>query len=209
MRDHLRKAIDRFVAQYLPAGATGQASRAARRFGLIAAAGEIATRLRILPWEVSRAVGVLLGHWLEAALNMGEYPQAFERYMQLALKAQSQCRATLETLAAIKNPPIVYARQANIANGPQQVNNRALPDNPPRTGKTENQQNELLRLDDEATGWTPEQRTRQAELIRQWKPWERSTGPLTAEGKARSASFNGYCGNRRRNRRGGRSDEIT
>ncbi len=43
--------------------------------------------------------------------------------MRLALKAQSQCRATLETLATIKNPPVVFARQANIANGPQQVNN--------------------------------------------------------------------------------------
>lgn len=35
--------------------------------------------------------------------------------------------------------------------------------------------------------WTPERRARQAELIRQWRPWERSTGPRTAEGKARSA----------------------
>lgn len=55
--------------------------------------------------------------------NMGEYIQAAETYMRLALKAQAQCRATLETLANIKNPPVVYARQANIANGPQQVNN--------------------------------------------------------------------------------------
>lgn len=55
--------------------------------------------------------------------NMGEYLDASERYMRLALKAQSQCRATLETLAAIKNPPVVYAKQANFANGPQQVNN--------------------------------------------------------------------------------------
>jgi hypothetical protein len=55
--------------------------------------------------------------------NMGEYMQAAETYMRLALKAQAQCRATLETLATIKNPPVVYARQANIANGPQQVNN--------------------------------------------------------------------------------------
>lgn len=62
-----------------------------------------------------------------AALNAGEYPQAFERYMRLALKAQAQCRASLEALAAIKNPPVVYARQANIANGPQQVNNAAHP----------------------------------------------------------------------------------
>ena len=47
----------------------------------------------------------------------------FETYMRMALKAQSQCRATLETLVNIKNPPVVYARQANIAHGPQQVNN--------------------------------------------------------------------------------------
>lgn len=58
-----------------------------------------------------------------AALNMREYPEAFERYMRLALKAQGQARATLETLAAIKNPPIVFARQANVTTGPQQVNN--------------------------------------------------------------------------------------
>lgn len=38
---------------------------------------------------------------------------------ELHQKAQSQCRATLETLAAIKNPPVIYAKQANISNGPQ------------------------------------------------------------------------------------------
>jgi hypothetical protein len=58
-----------------------------------------------------------------AAINMGSYPQAAERYMRLALKAQSQSRNTLETLANIKNPTVVFARQANISNGPQQVNN--------------------------------------------------------------------------------------
>lgn len=47
----------------------------------------------------------------------------FEANMRMALRAQSQCRATLETLAAIKNPPIVYARQANVITGPQQINN--------------------------------------------------------------------------------------
>src|SRR5512135_1761772 len=59
-----------------------------------------------------------------AALNMSEYLSATETYLRLALKAQSQCRATLETLAAIKNPqPVAFVRQANIAAGPQQVNN--------------------------------------------------------------------------------------
>ncbi len=36
-------------------------------------------------------------------------------------------------------------------------------------------------------GWTPERRARQAELIRTWRPWEQSTGPRTAEGKATTA----------------------
>ncbi len=38
-----------------------------------------------------------------------------------------------------------------------------------------------------ARKWTLEQRARQAQKIRQWKPWERSSGPKTVEGKVRSA----------------------
>jgi hypothetical protein len=62
-----------------------------------------------------------------AAANMGEYLGATESYLKLALRAQSQCRATWEALLAIKNPPVVYARQANIAQGHQQVNNGTAP----------------------------------------------------------------------------------
>lgn len=41
----------------------------------------------------------------------------------LFVKAQSQCRATLETLANIKNPPhVAFVKQANIGHN-QQVNN--------------------------------------------------------------------------------------
>ena len=48
----------------------------------------------------------------------------YEAHMKFALRAQSQCRATLETLATIKNPPnVAFVKQANIAHGPQQVNN--------------------------------------------------------------------------------------
>ncbi len=35
--------------------------------------------------------------------------------------------------------------------------------------------------------WTSERCARQAELIRQWKPWEKSTGPRTPDGKAKAA----------------------
>jgi len=51
------------------------------------------------------------------------YVPVAEPYLRLALKAQSQSRASIESLAQIKNPPVVYARQAYLANGPQQVNN--------------------------------------------------------------------------------------
>lgn len=67
-----------------------------------------------------------------------------DRFTRLALKVQGQCRATLETLAAIKNPP-VFTRQANIAHGPQQVNNGVLPrDDRARAGNSESEQNKLL-----------------------------------------------------------------
>lgn len=37
------------------------------------------------------------------------------------------------------------------------------------------------------TAWTPERKQRQRELIQQWKPWEKSTGPRTDTGKAASS----------------------
>jgi hypothetical protein len=54
---------------------------------------------------------------------------------------------TLETLSAIKNPPVVYAKQANIAHGPQQVNNGTAParaeENSDRPNKLLEQSNEI------------------------------------------------------------------
>lgn len=76
-----------------------------------------------------------------AALNMGEYLSVTDTYMRLALKAQSQCRTTLEALAEIKNPRhVAFVKQANIAHGPQQVNNGSTPSH---AGETITQSNEL------------------------------------------------------------------
>jgi hypothetical protein len=47
-----------------------------------------------------------------------------------------------------------------------------------------------------SNGWTPERCRRQAQAIQRWRPWERSTGPRTLEGKAR-ASRNGWKGGTR------------
>ena len=77
-----------------------------------------------------------------AQLNVGQYLGAADTYLRLALRAQTQCRATLETLATIKNPPnVAFVKQANIANGPQQVNNGTTPS---RAGETEMPRSKLL-----------------------------------------------------------------
>ena len=65
-----------------------------------------------------------------------------EGFMRMALRAQSQCRAALETLATIKNPPIVYAKQAKFAAGHRQVNN-GIP-GPTQAREIENEQTQLL-----------------------------------------------------------------
>ena len=47
-----------------------------------------------------------------------------------------------------------------------------------------------------ATTWTPERRARQAELIRTWQPWAKSTGPRSPEGRQR-VSRNAWTGGHR------------
>lgn len=85
----------------------------------------------------------------ERAMEQAHMPN-LEGFMRLALRAQSQCRASLETLAAIKNPPIVYARQANVTTGPQQINNGTANliteknGTPSRAREIGNQQSRLL-----------------------------------------------------------------
>jgi hypothetical protein len=44
-----------------------------------------------------------------------------------------------------------------------------------------------------ATPWTADRKAKQAVLIRTWRPWERSTGPRTAAGRAK-ASRNAWKG---------------
>lgn len=128
------------------------------------------------------------------ALNQ-EYQNNLESFFAMAMKAQNQCRMTLEALAAMKNPPVIFAKQANIAHGHQQVNNGTAPHpvSHAHAEKNSASSNELLEVQ------YGERRARQRELIRHWKPWEQSTGGRTAEGKERSS--------RNALKHGGRSQE--
>ena len=90
-----------------------------------------------------------------ARANLVENLDAADKLLRLGLKAQSQCRATIEALATIKNPPnVAFVNQANIASN-QQVNNGSIP---VQESETERLLNELLgrshgeRLDPRAAG---------------------------------------------------------
>jgi hypothetical protein len=70
----------------------------------------------------------------------GQYLDAADRYMRLALKAQSQAVRTLEALGQLINPrPMAFVQQANIANGPQQVNNHPASENTNSADQTINE----------------------------------------------------------------------
>jgi hypothetical protein len=110
----------------------------------------------VLDGEMHRAETMLVtqAHTLDAifnslahraANNINEHPVAAELFLRLAMRAQSQSRATLETLSLLKNPPTAaFIRQANIANGPQQVNNGAAADPPAHAHMSESTQSKIL-----------------------------------------------------------------
>jgi putative DNA primase/helicase len=68
MREAVIRFVESFVAEHAPASADGQVTRAARRFALVAAAGELAVRLGILPWpqgEAERGAAACFADWID------------------------------------------------------------------------------------------------------------------------------------------------
>lgn len=112
--------------------------------------------------ETKRIEGMLIGQMyaLDALFTdltrkalKAEYMSNLETYMRLALKVQNQSRATAQSLADMKRPKhTVFAGQANISTGPQQVNNTINKSGEIESKqccdfqkKSESEQNELLK----------------------------------------------------------------
>ena len=98
------------------------------------------TRPESMLLSQAHTLDALFNSLVMKGLNQSHMPH-YEAFMRLAFKAQSQCRSTLQTLSDIKNPSVVYAKQANITNGNQQINN-GVP--APRTQENLKYSNELL-----------------------------------------------------------------
>ena len=105
--------------------------------------GSLATAERMLFAQAATLNAMFAELTRRAALNMGQHLDATETYLRLALKAQAQSRATVQTLAEVKQPrAVAFVKQANIAQQ-QQVNNGA-PVSHARTEDSPKPVNELL-----------------------------------------------------------------
>ncbi len=74
LADFIADGIRQFVAEVVQAGAAGQVERVARRFGLVAVAGELAAHYGLTGWakgEAERAAKACFASWLEGFGGIG------------------------------------------------------------------------------------------------------------------------------------------
>lgn len=89
--------------------------------------------------------------------NAQQYLKQYSTYMNLALKTQSQSRATIQAIVELKYPrQVVVTQQANFSAGHQQVNNGATQRNfhsntPTHAEKNQNEPNKLMESHHENT----------------------------------------------------------
>lgn len=94
----LRKTAERFAAEALPANASGQAHRAAARFGLVAAAGELATALGVTGWPdatAHKAAKACFAAWLAERGGAGHLEgDAIVTRLRLVVERSGESRFT-------------------------------------------------------------------------------------------------------------------
>lgn len=91
-----------------------------RKAGDEVAAGDFGRVERLLTHQLL-ALDAMFNNLAQRAARQQAY-KGIEVLTRLALKSQAQARATAEALSAMKYPA-TFIRQANIAQGPQQINN--------------------------------------------------------------------------------------
>jgi putative DNA primase/helicase len=91
-----RRLIEAFMAAHVPGEASGQVQRVARRFGLVAAAGELATEAGITGWpkgEATQAVARCFGAWLAGFGGVGnQEDRALKRQVREFFEAHGASR---------------------------------------------------------------------------------------------------------------------
>ena len=88
--------------------------------------GDLAIASRILAAQAITLDSMFTEFARRAARNMGQYVDAIERFGRLAMKAQSNCRSTLEALAKLHQPREQTVRHVHFNEGGQ-LRRRPIP----------------------------------------------------------------------------------
>lgn len=117
-QEKLAPRIATFLDDFLPSGADGQVRAVARRFGLVALAGELATEAGVTGWpagEAWHATGSVFESWLakRGSTEAGEDLQAIDRVRSIIAREQNSRfaplgethRATSQDEAEAPSPP--------------------------------------------------------------------------------------------------------
>ncbi|WP_426051730.1 hypothetical protein [Brevundimonas sp. SL161] len=86
-----------------------------------AEAGDVAVASRMLASQALTLDAMFTELARRAAANIGEHLLAADRYARLAMKAQSNCRATLEALARLHQPREQTVRHVHVNDGGQAI----------------------------------------------------------------------------------------
>jgi putative DNA primase/helicase len=97
----VRKVRERFVRQVVPAGACGESIRAAERFALFAAAGELATEWGLTGWEEGESIKAAERCYSEWARTRAAGGRSFDVEAAIA-----QVKAFIETKSASRFPTL-------------------------------------------------------------------------------------------------------
>lgn len=86
-----------------------------------ASAGDLSHQKMMLAAQADALNSMFTELSRRAALNMGEYLGATETYMRLGLKAQAQCRATIEALDSLTSGRVQTVKHVHVNDGAQAI----------------------------------------------------------------------------------------
>ncbi|MEP7223040.1 MAG: hypothetical protein ABI673_10310 [Novosphingobium sp.] len=84
-------------------------------------AGDLSQQRTMLAGQASALNSIFMEMSRRGSLNMDEYIKAADTYMRLALKAQAQCRATIEALDRLTNGHVQTVKHVHVNEGGQAV----------------------------------------------------------------------------------------
>jgi putative DNA primase/helicase len=117
----IREMMNEFISQHVPVGADGQITRAAERFALIAAAGELATQFGVTPWKEGEATAAAQWALDQMILRRGgtDPVEVSQAISQVRLFIEQHGESRFESADAPENRTITNRAGWRTGSGPE------------------------------------------------------------------------------------------